>query len=58
VFVHRDDRFDVAPGKFTDQRSAVDMTRLESGMSFLQVKVSMTMREKLRLVKDTVCVNR
>ncbi len=58
MFVHWDDRCDVAPGKFTGQGSVVDMTRLESGMSFLQVKVSVTMREKLRLVKDTVCVNR
>ncbi len=32
--IHRDD---VACGKFTDKGSNVDMTRLESGMAFLQV---------------------
>jgi hypothetical protein len=34
------------------------MTRLESGMSFLQVKASMTMQEKLRQVKSAICINR
>ncbi len=34
------------------------MTRLELGLSFLQVKESMTTREKLRLARGTIYVNR
>jgi hypothetical protein len=34
------------------------MTRLMSGMSFLQVKSSMTIKGKLRQVRSTICVNR
>jgi hypothetical protein len=37
----------MAGGKVTDKGSDVDMTRLESGRSFLPVKAFMTMREKL-----------
>ncbi len=36
----------------------MDLARLESGMSFLQVKASMTMKEKLRQVRTAICVNR
>jgi ribosomal protein L24 len=57
VFVHRDDRVEVARGKFRDKWSDINMTRLESGMSFIQVKASMTMREKLRQVRSTICMN-
>jgi hypothetical protein len=42
-----DDCVEVAQGWFTDKGGDVDLTRLESGMSFLQVKASMTMKEKL-----------
>ncbi len=35
-----------------------DLTRLESGMSFLQVRASMSMKEKLRQVRSAICVNR
>ncbi len=35
-------------GKFMVKENNIDMTRLESGMAFLQVKASMTMREKFR----------
>jgi hypothetical protein len=34
------------------------MTRLESGMSFLQVKSSRTMKEKLQQVRSAICVSR
>jgi hypothetical protein len=57
VFVHRDGRVEVARGKFRDKWSDINMTRLESGMSFIQVKASMTMREKLRQVRSTICIN-
>jgi hypothetical protein len=33
------------------------MTQLESGMSFLKVKPSMTMKDKLRQVLSTICRN-
>jgi hypothetical protein len=46
VFVHGGDRVEVARGKFTDKESIVDMTRLQSGMPFLQVKASKMMQEK------------
>ena len=36
----------------------MDMTRLESGMFFLQVKASLTKQEKLRQVMSAICVNR
>jgi hypothetical protein len=38
-------------------RGDIDITRLESGMSFLQVKSSMTMKEKLRPIRSAICVN-
>jgi hypothetical protein len=47
VSVHDDDKSEVAKGKFKDSGSAVYMTRLEPGMSLLQVKASVTMWEKL-----------
>jgi hypothetical protein len=47
VLLHSGDSVKLAHGKVTDKGSDVDMTRLESGRSFLPVKASMTMREKL-----------
>ncbi len=44
--MHPDDRVEIAWGRFTDKGSNIDMTRLESVMSFLKVKASMTIREK------------
>jgi hypothetical protein len=58
VFMHNDDRVKVARGRFTDKGGDIDITRLKSGMSFLQVKASMTMKEKLRQVRSAICVNR
>ncbi len=58
IFMHEDDRVEVAWGWFIDKGSDVDLTRLESGMSFLQEKASMTMKEKLRQVRNAICVNR
>jgi hypothetical protein len=58
VFIHKDDRMEVAQGRFTDKEGEDDLTRLESGMSFMQVRASMSMKEKLRLVRGAICVNR
>jgi hypothetical protein len=51
IFIHKDDRMEVAQGRFSNKEGEGDLTRLESGMSFLQVRVSMSMKEKLRQVR-------
>jgi hypothetical protein len=38
AFIQNDDKVEVARGQVMDKGSDMDMTRLESGMSFLQVK--------------------
>jgi hypothetical protein len=58
VFIHEDDWLEVAQGRFPNKEGDVDLTRLESGMSFLQVKASMLMKEKLRQVQSAICANR
>jgi hypothetical protein len=58
VSVHGDNRVEVVGGNFTNKRSDVDMTRVESVLSYLNIKTSMTMREKLRQVSSTIYVNR
>ncbi len=58
VFIHKDDRMEVAQGRFTDKEGEGDLTRLESGMSFMQVRASTSMKEKLRQVRGAICVNR
>jgi hypothetical protein len=58
VFIHKDDRMEVAQGHFNDKEGEGDLTRLESGMSFMQVRASMSMKEKLRQVREAICVNR
>jgi hypothetical protein len=57
VFIHKDDRIEVAQGRFANKEGEGDLTCLESGMSFLQVRVSMSMKEKLRQVRSAICVN-
>jgi hypothetical protein len=39
---------EVAQGCFSGKEGEADLTRLESGMSFMQVRASMSMKEKLR----------
>ncbi len=58
VFIHKDDRMEVAQGRFTHKEGEGGLMRLESGMSFLQVRESMSMKEKLRQVRGAICVNR
>jgi hypothetical protein len=55
VFVHKDDRMEVAQGHFSGKEGEGDLTRLESGMSFMQVRASMSMKEKLRQVRGAIC---
>jgi hypothetical protein len=47
----------VAQGHFTDKEGEGDLTRLEMGMSFMQVRASMSMKEKLRQVRGAICAN-
>jgi hypothetical protein len=58
VFVHKDNRMEVAQGHFSGKEGEADLTRLESGMSFMQVRASMSMKEKLRQVRGAICENR
>jgi hypothetical protein len=58
VFVRKDDRMEVAQGRFSGKEGEADLTRLESGMSFMQVRASMSMKEKLRQVRGAICENR
>jgi hypothetical protein len=58
VFIHKDEQMQVAQGHFTDKEWEGDLTRLESGMSFMQVRASISMKEKLRQVRGAICVNR
>jgi hypothetical protein len=58
VFIHKDDRMEVAQGRFSGKEGEGDLTRLESGMSFMQVRASMSMKEKLRQVRGAICENR
>jgi hypothetical protein len=58
VFIHKDDRMEVAQGQFNNREGEGDLTRLESGMSLLQVRASMSMKEKLRHVTGVIYVNR
>jgi hypothetical protein len=57
VFIHKDYRMEVAQGQFTDKEGEDDLTRLESGMSFMHVRASVSMKEKLRQVREAICVN-
>jgi hypothetical protein len=56
--MHNEDWVEVARGQFTDKGSDINITHLELGISFLQVKLSMTNKEKLRQIRSTICVNR
>jgi hypothetical protein len=58
VFIHKDDRMEVAQGHFNDKEGEGNLTRLGSGMSFMQVRASVSMKEKLRQVRGAICVNR
>ncbi len=58
VFIHNDDRMEVAQGRFNNKEGEGDLMRLESGMSFMQVRASMSMKEKLRQVRGAIYVNR
>jgi hypothetical protein len=58
LFIHKDDQKEVAQGRFNNKEGDGDLTRLESRMSFLQVRASMSMKERLRQAQSAICMNR
>ncbi len=58
IFAHQDHRMEVATGKFQEQPAVTDLTKLETSMSFLQIKASMGLNEKIRQVRHEICQNR
>jgi hypothetical protein len=58
VFAHQDHRMEVATGRFKDQPAGTDVAKLETSMSFLQIKASMGLHEKIRQVRHEICQNR
>jgi hypothetical protein len=49
---------EVATGRFKEQPAGTDVTKLETSMSFLQIKASMGLHEKIRQVRHEICQNR
>jgi hypothetical protein len=47
-----------ASGKFSSATGEAEVTRLESKISFLQVKATMSLKECIRQVKAEICDNR
>jgi hypothetical protein len=58
VFAHQDHQMEVATGRFKDQPAGTDMTKLETTMSFLQIKASVGLHEKIQQVRHEICQNR
>jgi hypothetical protein len=48
----------VASGKFSTATGEAEVTRLESEVSFLQVKATMSLKEHIKQVKTEICDNR
>jgi hypothetical protein len=55
VFFHPMEQIEVASGKFN---MVTEFTRLESELSFLQVRSTMTLQETIRQVKAEICDDR
>jgi hypothetical protein len=49
---------EVATGKFVEQPARADMTKFETSMSFLHIKTSMGLHEKIQQVRHKICQNR
>jgi hypothetical protein len=56
IFFHSMSGMQVASGKFSTAPGEAEVTRMESEVSFLQVKATMSLKE--RLVKVEICDNR
>jgi hypothetical protein len=57
VFAHQDHSTKVAPSKLPEVSVRADVTRLETSMSFLQIKSSMSLHE-IWQVKHKICQSR
>jgi hypothetical protein len=58
IFFHPMSGIQVASGKFSTATGEAEVTRLESEVSFLQVKATMSLKERIRQVKAEICDNR
>jgi hypothetical protein len=58
IFFHPMSGIQVASGKFSTVTGEAEVTRLESEVSFLQVKATMSLKERIRQVKVEICDNR
>jgi hypothetical protein len=58
VFFHSMSRIQVASGKFSTAIGEAEVTRLESEVSFQQVKATMSLKEWIRQVKAEICDKR
>jgi hypothetical protein len=59
MLAHQDHPIEVTLGKFPEVPTRVDVTRLEINyMSFLQIKSSMGLYEKIRQVNHVICQSR
>jgi phosphoglucomutase len=54
VFTHQDLRMKVAMGKFMEQPAGTDVTKVETSMSFLQIKASIGLHKKIRQVHHEI----
>ena len=55
VFFHPMEQIEVVSGKFNMVTMEAKFTRLESELSFLQVRATMTLQETIRQVKAEIC---
>jgi hypothetical protein len=58
VFFHPTEQIEVASGKFNMVTTEADFTRLDSELSFLQVRATMSLQEKILQAKAEICENR
>jgi hypothetical protein len=58
VFFHPMEQIEVASGKFNMVTTEAEFTRLESELSFLQVRSTMTLQETICQVKEEICEDR
>ncbi len=58
VFFHPMEQIEVASGKFNMVTTEAEFTRLESELSFLQVRSTMMLQETIRQVKAEICEHR
>jgi hypothetical protein len=58
IFFHPMSGIQAASGKFSTATGEAEVTRLESEVSFLQVKATMSLKERIRQVKAEICDNR